>query len=78
MRCIQNGHWPLQEKKLVMHSEKESENGRRANTKKKDFVTKQVCNIFVEVGFIAPRDHSLIFGKFLEQDKIGSLCKTRI
>ena len=78
VRCIQNGHWPLQKKKLAMHFENESENGRNAICKQKGFGPKKVWHIFVETGFIRHRDHSLIFGKFSEQDKIGSLCKTRI
>ena len=57
---------------------KESKNGRSAICKQKGFGPKKVWHIFVEIGFIRHRDHSLIFGKFSEQDKIGSLCKTRI
>ena len=78
VRCIQNGHCPLQEKKLAMQFEKESENGRSAICKQKGFGPKKVWHIFVEIGFIRHRDHSLIFGKFLEKDKMGSLCKARI
>ena len=46
VRCIQNGHCPLQEKGLVMHFENESENGRSAICKQKCFGPKKVWHFF--------------------------------
>ena len=40
VRCIQNGHCPLQEKKLVMHFEKRMRKWQKCNLQTKGFWSK--------------------------------------